>query len=136
TRLLQTTEEGGAQAKEYTAKYAADRVRNVSTVWMGMTLGCCECHDHKYDPFTTREFYKLAAFFADVQERAVGRQDQTPIPRPDQAVQLKQLDERIAGLQKTLGELAASLGEAQAKWEEETKAKGRPGLPKDVAAAL
>src|SRR5262249_3965492 len=44
-RLLQTTEEGGAQAKEYEAKYAADRVRNVASVWMALTLGCCQCHD-------------------------------------------------------------------------------------------
>ncbi|HUQ72385.1 MAG TPA: DUF1549 domain-containing protein, partial [Planctomycetaceae bacterium] len=50
-RLLQTTEEGGAQAKEYRAKYSADRVRNVSSVWLGATMACCECHDHKYDPF-------------------------------------------------------------------------------------
>src|SRR5438445_5830957 len=42
-RLLQTTEEGGAQPKEYAAKYAADRVRNASVVWMGATMGCCEC---------------------------------------------------------------------------------------------
>src|SRR5262249_47472995 len=66
SRLLMTTEEGGAQAKEYTAKYAADRVRNVSAVWLASTLGCCECHNHKFDPFTTRDFYSLAAFFADV----------------------------------------------------------------------
>src|SRR5581483_2421045 len=49
-RLLMTTEEGGAQAKEYAAKYAADRVRNASAVWLGLTLGCTECHDHKFDP--------------------------------------------------------------------------------------
>ncbi len=49
-RLLQTTQEGGGQAKEYMAKYAADRVRNVSTVWLGATMGCAECHDHKYRP--------------------------------------------------------------------------------------
>src|SRR5262245_328908 len=47
-RLLMTTREGGAQAKEYLAKYAADRVRNVSSVWLGATLGCTECHDHKF----------------------------------------------------------------------------------------
>ena len=51
-RLLQTTEEGGAQAKEYLAKYDADRVRNVSSVWLGQTMGCCQCHDHKFDPLT------------------------------------------------------------------------------------
>ena len=66
-----TTTEGGAQPKEYIAKYAADRVRNASTVYLGATLGCAECHDHKYDPFTTKDFYSFAAFFADVQEQPV-----------------------------------------------------------------
>src|SRR5262249_36969692 len=61
-RLLMTTEEGGAQPKEYAAKYAADRVRNVSSVWLGLTLGCCECHSHKFDPFVQKEFYQTAAF--------------------------------------------------------------------------
>ena len=79
-RLLQTTEEGGAQAKEYTAKYAADRVRNLSSVWLGSTMGCCECHDHKFDPFKTRDFYSMEAFFADVKEAAIARQEETPLP--------------------------------------------------------
>jgi hypothetical protein len=65
-RLLQTTHEGGLQPKEYLAIYAADRVRNVSLVWMGATLGCAQCHDHKFDPYTARDFYAMAAFFADV----------------------------------------------------------------------
>lgn len=67
-RLLQTTHEGGLQPKEYRAIYAADRVRNVSAVWMGATVGCAQCHDHKYDPYTARDFYALSAFFADVDD--------------------------------------------------------------------
>ncbi|MEC9094364.1 MAG: PSD1 and planctomycete cytochrome C domain-containing protein [Planctomycetota bacterium] len=67
-RLLQTTHEGGLQPKEYRAMYAADRVRNVSAVWMGGTLGCAQCHDHKYDPYTTNDFYSMAAFFADLDD--------------------------------------------------------------------
>ncbi|MFO0902419.1 MAG: PSD1 and planctomycete cytochrome C domain-containing protein [Pirellulales bacterium] len=94
-RLLQTTEEGGAQPKEYTAKYAADRVRNTSVIWMGLTLGCAECHNHKFDPFTIKDFYSLQAFFADVSERAVGRQDQTPVPTPEQEQRLQQLDAQL-----------------------------------------
>ena len=133
-RLLQTTEEGGAQAKEYTAKYAADRVRNVSSTWMGLTFGCAECHDHKFDPLTTKEFYQLAAFFADVQEVAVGRQPQTPLPTPEQAAKLKQYDAEINQLQQQLSKL--DLGEQQKQWEAAIKAKGVKGLPKDVAAAL
>ncbi len=67
-RLLQTSHEGGVQKKEYLAKYSADRVRNFSNVWLGTTMVCGECHDHKYDPFTQRDFYSLAAFFADVDD--------------------------------------------------------------------
>ena len=67
-RLLQTSHEGGVQMKEYLAKYSADRVRNVSNAWLGATMGCSECHDHKYDPFTQKDFYSLAAFFADVND--------------------------------------------------------------------
>lgn len=67
-RLLQTSHEGGVQKKEYLAIYAADRVRNVSSVWMGATMGCCQCHDHKFDPYTMRDFYSMVAFFADIDE--------------------------------------------------------------------
>jgi Protein of unknown function (DUF1553)/Protein of unknown function (DUF1549)/Planctomycete cytochrome C len=67
-RLLQTTHEGGLQPREYLAIYAADRVRNLSVVWLGATLGCAQCHDHKYDPLTSRDFYSLQAFFADLDE--------------------------------------------------------------------
>lgn len=69
-RLLQTTHEGGLQAKEYRAIYMADRVRNVSQVFMGSTIGCAQCHNHKYDPYTARDFYALGAFFADVDDEA------------------------------------------------------------------
>jgi mono/diheme cytochrome c family protein len=69
-RLLQTTQEGGAQAKEYEAKNAADRVRNYGQVWLGGTVMCAECHNHKFDPYSQKDFYTLAAFFADVKESA------------------------------------------------------------------
>ncbi len=67
-RLLQTSHEGGVQPKEYLAIYSADRVRNFSEVWMGATVGCAQCHDHKYDPYTAKDFYSMAAFFADIDE--------------------------------------------------------------------
>jgi hypothetical protein len=67
-RVLQTSHEGGLQPKEYLAIYAADHVRNLSSVWMGATMGCCQCHDHKFDPYTLRDFYSMAAFFADIDE--------------------------------------------------------------------
>ena len=83
-RLNQTTSEGGAQAKEYLAKYSADRVRNTSAIFLGTTMGCAECHDHKYDPFTTKDFYQFAAFFADINEKGVGYPQHTAMPSPQQ----------------------------------------------------
>ena len=74
-RLLQTTQEGGAQADEYVTIYQADRVRNFGSVWLAATTGCAQCHDHKYDPYTIKDFYSLAAFFADVKEKALGRRE-------------------------------------------------------------
>ena len=70
-RLNRMTNEGGAQAKEYLVKYAADRVRTVSITWLGSTMGCSECHDHKFDPFLQKEFYQMGAFFSDIEEEGV-----------------------------------------------------------------
>jgi hypothetical protein len=67
-RLNRVSAEGGLQPKEYLAKYGADRVRTVSAVWLGTTLGCAECHDHKFDPLLARDFYSMKAFFADIKE--------------------------------------------------------------------
>jgi Protein of unknown function (DUF1553)/Protein of unknown function (DUF1549)/Planctomycete cytochrome C len=133
-RMLMTTEEGGAQAKEYTAKYAADRVRNASNAWLGSTLGCAECHNHKYDPYTTKDFYAFAAFFADVQETPVGRQAQTMMPEPAQEKQLQEID---AALGKAKAEVGAfkPVDEAIAKWEVEAK-KDIKKLPKPVQDAI
>ena len=116
-RLLMTTREGGAQAKEYTAKYSADRVRNFSAVWMAGTVGCAECHDHKFDPYTTRDFYSLAAFFADIQETAVGEQAGTKMPTSDQAAALASLDAQIASVRKVLDTPTAELDADQIAWE-------------------
>jgi hypothetical protein len=67
-RLNLMTREGGAQDAEYLAKSAGDRVRAIGGAWLGLTTGCAECHDHKFDPFTQRDFYSLAAFFNDVRQ--------------------------------------------------------------------
>jgi len=105
------TREGGAQAKEYLAKYAADRVRTVSATWLGSTMGCAECHDHKYDPFTSKDFYQMEAFFADLKQWGVyadygytptpelkGYANDHPFP-PEIRVDNAYLQKRIARLQ-------------------------------------
>lgn len=91
-RLLQTTEEGGAQAEEYIAKYSSDRVRNYGQVWLGGTIMCAECHNHKFDPYTQKDFYSIAAFFADVQESPIGRREPgLPVPSAEQEKRQKEL---------------------------------------------
>ncbi|WP_040546843.1 PSD1 and planctomycete cytochrome C domain-containing protein [Pedosphaera parvula] len=81
-RLNMVTREGGAQPGEYLAKYGADRVRTVSTTFLGSTMGCCECHDHKFDPFATKDFYSMKAFFADIKQWGV-YMDYSYTPNPD-----------------------------------------------------
>jgi hypothetical protein len=102
-RMNRTSAEGGLQPKEYLAKYGADRVRTLSTVWMGATMGCSECHDHKFDPFLARDFYSMKAFFADIEETGLVPDrgsdawgTKLALPDADQAARLKRLDEEIA----------------------------------------
>src|SRR5665213_1228828 len=116
-RLSRSTEEGGAQPKEYMAKYAADRVRATSEVWMGSTMGCCECHDHKFDPFSTKDFYSFEAFFADIKEQGVGARESTMIPNEQESAQLKKLEDEIASQKRLLDASSPALEDAQAAWE-------------------
>jgi hypothetical protein len=114
-RLLQTSHEGGVQPKEYLAIYAADRMRNLSAVWMGGTLGCAQCHDHKFDPYTAKDFYSMAAFFADVDEANHFKNGGDTVPTrrlPEievlskrQRAAVEQLDEHIIQLQASLAEI-------------------------------
>lgn len=115
-RLNMVTREGGAQPNEYLAKYTADRVRTVAITWMGSTLGCAECHDHKFDPFTAKDFYQLGAFFADVEQWGVymdyqytpnpelrGYSNDHPFP-PEQSITSPYLQRRAAALNQKLHE--------------------------------
>src|SRR5256886_2466229 len=114
-RLLLTTEEGGAQAKDYEARMLTDRVRAVGTVWLGQTIGCAQCHDHKFDPITSRDFYSLGAFFADIKEPIIGRrEDGMMVPDQKQAAELAKLDSEVARLQKEYESPRAELAES---WE-------------------
>ena len=111
-RLLQTTHEGGLQAKEYRAIYAADRVRNVSAVWMGATVGCAQCHDHKFDPYTSHDFYSLSAFFADVDDEKhftagsnsnpTSREPELDLPTDEQQRQIDEITKRLESVKTKL----------------------------------
>ncbi|MFK7817498.1 MAG: PSD1 and planctomycete cytochrome C domain-containing protein [Planctomycetaceae bacterium] len=122
-KLGMMSAEGGAQPKEYLTKYASDRVRTASTVWLGSTLGCAECHDHKFDPFTQKDFYQFASFFADIKERGLyaganrdGQWGPTVKVADEQLPKLLQpIDEKIERL--TGSYEAANIADGLKKWE-------------------
>jgi hypothetical protein len=117
-RLLLTTEEGGAQAKDYEARMLTDRVRAVGAAWLGQTTGCAQCHDHKFDPFTMRDFYSLGAFFADIQEPIIGRREDGMVVASDEdKKRLVGLDAAVAQAKRRLEAVAPQLDIAQSQWE-------------------
>ncbi len=107
-RLLQTSHEGGVQPKEYLAIYAADRIRNLSNVWMGATVGCAQCHDHKYDPYTINDFYSMVAFFADIDEQQHFKTGSNALPTrrdPEISVLSRWQRVRLADIESKIAEL-------------------------------
>ena len=112
--MNRTSTEGGIQEKEYLAKYAADRVRTTSNVWLGTTIGCAECHDHKFDPILTRDFYSMKAFFADL---APGTR--LSLPSEEQSKRLKELDEGLKSAKSDLDESVRRVTVRQPDWEKQ-----------------
>ena len=97
------TIEGGIIDEEYRTEYVMDRLNTTAAVWMGLTVGCARCHDHKYDPISQREFYQLYAFFNQVPEK--GMRGFTPserIPSPLAGEQHQQLESKLRDLQAEL----------------------------------
>ncbi len=121
--LLLTTEEGGAQEKDYEARYLTDRVRAVGTVWLGQTVGCAQCHDHKFDPVSARDFYSLGAFFADIKEPIIGRRaDGEFVPTDEQAARMRQNAETAESLRKDYEGPHPELATVHAAWVAEQAA--------------
>lgn len=134
--LLLTTEEGGAQAKDYEARMLGDRVRAVGAVWLGQTLGCCQCHDHKFDPSTSRDFYSLGAFFADIREPIIGaREPGMATPSAEQAARLEKLKQERDLAQTRFLEETPQLAAARQQWEAEQKAIAASWTPRNPVSA-
>jgi hypothetical protein len=132
-RILRTSQEGGIQDKEYLAKYGADRVRTASAVWLGLTTGCAECHDHKFDPIKSEDFYAMKAFFADIKEEGLlpGRGDGAwttlSLPSADQTGQLAKLDDAVQAAQRALDQRTDALKARQATWEQQLSTNFQAG---------
>jgi hypothetical protein len=125
-RMNRTSAEGGLQPKEYLAKYAADRARTASVVWLGSTLGCAECHDHKFDPFTSRDFYSMEAFFADVKETGLVPDRGSKawgsllaMPSDTQRVKQEDLKRKLDVAKKALEDQSATMTAREQQWEKD-----------------
>ncbi|MSR32655.1 MAG: DUF1553 domain-containing protein [Gemmataceae bacterium] len=114
--------EGGAIPAEYLNAYIVDRVNTTGTVWLGMTVGCAQCHDHKYDPFSQKDFYKLYAFFHNVPENGLdgSKGNAMPLIRvPDQLQKgrLELIAQEIAEINKKLELPSVETSGGQLAWE-------------------
>ena len=121
-RLNRASAEGGGQPKEYLAKYAADRVRTTGNIWLGSTFGCAECHDHKFDSFTTKDFYSFAAFFADIKEKGIvggaNHLELLPVPTAEQQQESARLTKEIAATQTKYDTKSPELEAEFIKWQQ------------------
>ena len=118
-------EEGGVIADEFLAEYTADRVETTASVWLAQTFNCARCHDHKYDPFTQRDFYSLKAFFHNITEKGIGNYGATfrlssppliKLPTLEQQTKLQSLQNEITQTENQLKALAQSAAPEIAAW--------------------
>ncbi len=114
--------EGGIVDAEYAVEYVVDRLDTTSTVWLGLTLGCARCHDHKYDPVTQKEYYELFAYFNNVPEKGKAfKYGNSPpfikAPTREQAEKLAKIDAALASLREESGQLLEESVDAKRLWE-------------------
>jgi hypothetical protein len=115
--------EGGIIPEEYAVEYVVDRVDTTSVVWLGLSLGCARCHNHKYDPITQKEFYQVFAYFNNVPEKGrANKYGNSPpmikAPTELQQSQLRELDLELSGAETKFTKLRPELVQVQSKWEE------------------
>ncbi len=122
------TFEGGIIPEEYRVQYVIDRVDTTGEVWMGLTVGCAQCHDHKFDPISNKEFYQMFAFFNTVPEQGSDGREGNAVPRieaplPEQQEQMDKLDSDIDALLAKMRAPVPEVDEAQTVWEADAVAK-------------
>ncbi len=121
-RCNPTTSEGGAIDAEYRAIYAKDRVETAATVFMGMTMGCASCHDHKFDPLTMKDFYQFSAFFSNLDGpimdgNAYDTRPNVVIPRPQHVEQWPAVHARKRALDQAMSKIKKDTNEAYLTWQ-------------------
>ena len=120
--------EGGRIAEESRVEYVVDRVETTSAIWLGLTLGCARCHDHKYDPVSQREFYQLYAYFNTINETGgVDRRSSTAaptieLPTAEQTSKISEQTARVKDLEKQLKASSAQLSAMKLEWEKAVEA--------------
>jgi hypothetical protein len=128
-RNAMTNEEGGVDPDESRYEMLVDRVNTTATVWLGSTLACAQCHNHKYDPFTQKDYFRMLAFFAssDFETRAFGDgtrhfEPTLDLATPGQETARKVLQGRIDALEKALKSSTPEVQAAQKGWEDTLRA--------------
>jgi hypothetical protein len=132
--------EGGRIAEESRVDYVVDRVDTTGTVWLGLTVGCARCHEHKYDPISQKEYYQLYAFYNNIAESGgVDRRSGTAapvleLPTPEQQKRLDEQIKKIAELESEFKQLNEQLQARQTSWENEVLRDDK--LPAAIRQAL
>ncbi len=126
--------EGGIVPEEYAVEYVVDRVETTATVWLGLTVGCARCHDHKFDPISQKEFYQLYAYFNSIPEkgRAVKNGNSPPYikaPTREQEKKLAVLDAKLKAAEKVWADLQPEVAKEQEKWAQDAKADVKDWQP-------
>lgn len=117
-----TTNEGGTIADENLAGYARDRVETTSWVWLGLTANCCVCHDHKFDPLTSRDFYAMSAYFRNTTQGSHDGniKDTKPVlylPQAEDAPRFEKVTQEIAAARADLDKRRPAAVQAAAVWQ-------------------
>ncbi|MEX2169445.1 MAG: PSD1 and planctomycete cytochrome C domain-containing protein [Pirellulales bacterium] len=111
-------EEGGTDEEQFRVETVVDRVNTTGTVWLGLTIGCAQCHTHKFDPISQHEYYRLFAFF-NTCEDANGRPPTLHVTTPEQQTKLDELDARIVAATDAIAEHDRQHNKQSAKGSDE-----------------